>query len=341
MKKIIHIHVPKTGGTWLNNTLKEYADEHFLKPPAWHPLRLSSQVHHLWRDSVWVNPHAQAYYDKKCHSLKAHQEPVGSCTPRFDDAMKVSICRNPFDYLVSCYHYQPKDEASLRLRKYVPGGGPTGYHNVNAHHGISSFEDYIKKFCDPDIQWAYQNSESRYNIFYQIFLATGRCGVDIIMRNEYLAEATDHFLKHEGYVDESAAIIGRPFAGVGKVRKQRDYRSFYTDELRELIEAKCLAELALFEYNFDGPINSNWCVDPVNLFYHPITTAACKNLQEQALKELEVAWAFESRNSEIQPIQHIYSNVHAFDSETNRMFTSIGYQRYHKIMLKSSRLITK
>ena len=156
------------------------------------------------------------------------------------------------------------------------------------------------------------------------------------MRNEYLAEGTDHFLKHEGYVDESADIIGRPFVGVGKTRKQRDYRSFYTDELRELVEAKCLAELALFEYNFDGPLNSNWYIDPASIFYHPITTAACRGLQEQAQKELTASWDWTlgDANEGWLPIQHTWANVHAFDAETNKMFTSIGIHRHHKTMLK-------
>ena len=331
MKELIHIHIPKSGGTWLTNTLKEHASGYFLETPAWHPLRLSNEVHHNWRDSVWVNPTAQAHYDNVEQQLELVQRETTHTVRRFDNATKISVCRNPFDWLVSAYHYQPKDKGSLRLRKYVPGGGPTGWGNLNAHHGIATFEDYIKKFCDPGIQWAHQNSETRYNLFYQMFLDDGRCGVDVIMRNESLKIATEKFLKGEGYADQNADITGRPHVGVGQAGKQRDYRSYYTDELRELIEMKCLAELTLFEYNFDGPTGENMFINPLSLTYHPTANIACKNLKEEKIKEWQDFLSGQSNNSDgIQSIRHaqtIWASVYSPELD------SVGIHRYNNTML--------
>ena len=50
-------------------------------------------------------------------------------------------------------------------------------------------------------------------------------------------------------------------------KDKADYRSFYTDELRELVEEKCKFELALFEYDFDGPTNNDAFISPEHLWY--------------------------------------------------------------------------
>ncbi len=335
MKQIIHIHIPKTGGTWLNKALEEHATNYVIPPPAWHPLRLSTEVHYQWRDSVWTNPTAQAYYNNKLHRLEMRTIDTPSTVDVFDNALKVCIVRNPFDYLVSCYHYQPRDDVSLSLRKYVPGGGPTGYGNVNALHGISSFEDYVKKFCDPDFQWPQSVSETRYNLFYHMFLSNGYCGVDVILKNEHLSEGTDQLLKSEGYVAEGVDIANRPKVGVGEARKQKDYRSFYTDELRELVAAKCYGELTLFEYDFDGSTSDNITVDPNSLFYHPIPTVTMKNASDRIKKQLAHEWDYATileqgggpLSKKTCNSQHIWSTVWFLD-EYEMGKCSVGPVRY-------------
>ena len=339
MKNIIHIHVPKTGGTWLNKTLEKYAGELYLPQPAWHPLRLSSEIHNQWRDSVWTNPPAQAHFDNKIHRLEMRTIETPETIDVFNNAIKVTIVRNPFDYLVSCYHYQPGDNESLGLLKYVPGGGPTGYGNVNAIHGISSFEEYIKKFCDPTFQWTQEVSETRYNLFYHMFLNNGNCGVDVIFKNERLSEGTDQLLKSEGYVKEGVDIMSRPKIGVGKARKQKDYRSFYTDELRELVEGKCFAELQLFEYNFDGSTTDHITVDPQTLFYHPVTTVSMKNASDQIKAKLANEWKHETIFSDRSIIASHIGSMHTwgtvwFVDDSEKAHGSIGPVRFKRAMRK-------
>jgi len=338
VKDIIHIHIPKTGGTWLTKTLEEYTPESYLRTPNWHPLRLSSEIHNQWRDSVWSNPTAQAYFDNKLHRLHMQTFETPETRDVFHNALKVTIVRNPFDYLVSCYHYQPQDAASLSMQKYVPGGGPTGYGNVNAVHGISSFEDYILKFCDPDFQWTQEVSETRYNLFYHIFLSNGYCGVDVIFKNERLSEGVDQFLKAEGYVGRDINIANRPKIGIGKARKQKDYRSFYTDELRELIEGKCYAELTLFEYDFDGTTNDNLTVNPQSLFYHPIPPVSMKHAPDRIKSKLAHEWEYATIRNEgggdlskkTCGSQHIWGTVWIVDENEKAMGT-IGATRYEQI----------
>ena len=284
-KKIIHIHIPKTGGSWLNKTLGRYASEYFL-PTADFNLRVSDCVHSYWRDSTLSYPTAQVYYDKMEYQIvnevkKTTEEHV------FDDAMKISIVRNPFDLLVSFYHFQPNDDKSLSMRKYVPGGGPTGLGNCNAVHGISSFEDFVKKWCDPNFPWEWRNSECRYFLFHQMFNAAGRCGVDVIMKNEELNAATYQLMKDSGYGDFPEILTSKR-NHTSSARNKADYRSFYTDELRELVQKHCQAELVLFDYDFDGINRPRRFVNPNELFYLQETRFSCRNFSgnEKLMNEL-------------------------------------------------------
>jgi len=193
--------------------------------------------------------------------------------------MKISICRNPFDMLVSFYHFQATDDKSLAMRKYVPGGGPTGVGNCNAIHGISSFEDFIKKWCDDDFVWEWKYSESRHFLFHQMFAASGWSGVNVILRNEDLAKGTYMLLKGTGYGDHPEILESEKLHATA-ARKKRDYRSFYTDELRCLVERKHESELLCFDYNFDGIRADSMFgpfVDPLSLFYLQESSFACRN----------------------------------------------------------------
>ena len=290
-KKIIHIHVAKTGGSWLNNILKQYAFEHFL-PTADFDLRVAENVKEFWRDSSLSRPSARVYYDDLKYRIdhKVIEDQQSKNPPVYDDAMKVSICRNPFDMLVSFYHFQPNDDKSLAMRKYVPGGGPTGIGNCNAIHGISSFEDFVKKWCDDDFVWEWKYSESRHFLFHQMFAESGWSGVNVILRNEDLAKGTYMLLKGAGYGDYPEILKSEKLHATA-ARKKRDYRSFYTDELRCLVEKRHESELLCFDYNFDGIRSDSKFgpfIDPLSLFYLQESRFACRNFgsDDEHFKEL-------------------------------------------------------
>ena len=262
-RHIVHVHVPKTGGTWLNNILHANAGEYFY---GGEHLAIAGGIECVeeWRaDAEYCVDVAE------CYITLNHHEPKHP--GRWETSTKLSICRNPFDLLLSYYlHEEPHPtehegwawawQDHLRRQDV-----PAGWDCINLTHGIRSFDEFIKKYCEPNFRWFH--GLRRINLFYQMFDNHGNCGIDIIMRNEVLVEATETFLLEFGYLNHDSQFSGKlDRSNETHKKKGRDYRSFYTDELRELVERKCASELALFEYDFDGPSNSDAFIDPQSLF---------------------------------------------------------------------------
>jgi hypothetical protein len=260
-KKLLHIHVPKTGGSWLNSQLEKHFPHRYLGHRPWH-VKLSS-IHN-------AIPNA-GRNDSVCASVAYGSVPFITCHDPLDRewAHTVSICRNPFDYLVSFYHHHNPIRSSY--------GAPSGCNDVNTIHGFRSFEEFIKKFCDPGFPFAQEFDEVRAFLFYQMFDDTGRCGVDVIFKNEQLHSATELFISS---TKRSPIVLNKRRENTSKLREKKDYRSYYTDELRELVELKCAAELMLFGYDFDGSPQNPLFVDPDSLFYYPVYPVAGINLPD-------------------------------------------------------------
>jgi hypothetical protein len=288
-KNIIHIHAPKTGGTWLNKTLEEYAPEAFLKSGNGDGNRCSVEDVLVYRGR-W-NPPSSYFYAEAENAVAGRGYPkltdIYHPSPRWTNSHKVSVCRNPFDYLVSKYHFDDPGNPHLeKLRHYLPKGVATGAGQSNLRHGIRSFDEYLEKYCDPDFPWhGTQEVEDgqRYFLFHQMFNHDGTCGVDVIIRQEKLSFGTAVMLKNLGHINdgEMDKITNSKKLNVGTIRKKRDYRSYYTDAQREMVERKCRAELLLYGYDFDGPTDDSAFVDPTSLFYHAIVPIAGKFLDRK------------------------------------------------------------
>ena len=294
MKSIIHIHVPKTGGSWLNYALDEYAGKYLQYPRH---VQICEEVEEQWRTRLACPP-ARHLYNELDYKVVIEDPSHGKDV--WEASTKVAVCRNPFDLLVSMYHYKAPGPIFEKLQRFVPSGGPVGLLGMNAIHGISSFEDFIKKWCDDTFPFTNTSpiqsttegislAEANRFLYYQLFHANGECGVDVILRNERLAEGTAQFLLDHGYVDTNitSQLKNRGRHDDGRsVRKDRDYRSYYTDELRELVEECHLAELKLFEYNFDGPTTDNLFIDPKSVIYVPRSGVAWKGMPIKTARRL-------------------------------------------------------
>jgi len=284
MKKIIHIHVPKTGGTWLNKTLEKYTPDFFIKHTVGNGNRCSLEDPLFWRGRY--NPPGPIWHNGDYPSVRAaRQIPDMSQFAAWNEAHKVSICRNPFDYLVSSYHFNDSGNKELTNRWYLPEGVSVGAGLSNVRHGISSWEEYVQKFCDPGFPWGGGGETpdgQRYFLFHQMFNHDGTCGVNKIIRQEKLSAGTAEMLRDMSYIDDAqySEIVNSKKENVEKSKKQKDYRSFYTDALREAVERKFRAELLLFGYDFDGPTDDSPYVDPKSLFYHAVVPFAGKYLGE-------------------------------------------------------------
>ncbi len=262
--KIFFVHVPKTGGTWFDQTMSKYmeGDQSFFSPiESYMQLGLPSGT---FSDSL---------RNRYGWHVSIHESMLAGYN--FDDYLTVSICRNPFDMLVSMYYHHSTDEISTR---YKNRKGPSGWGSANISHNIASFSEFIKRFCDPSVPWVHP--QFRKFLFHQMYQPDGTCGVDVVLRYEMLPEATGELVSRihqaniaNGVRSELPAAFDPTRVNVSKKRRKKDYRAYYTDELRELVEHACAAELRLFNYNFDGIVSDserpNPIVVPTNTFYHP------------------------------------------------------------------------
>jgi len=274
-EKIIHIHQSKTGGTWLNTILPKYLKNDYIAMPT--AYNIASQV--------WKYGDAGA----RLNLSRKHLNDIYH-SPEFHDVTKVSICRNPFDYLVSRYHQDGFQGTFHPLEKYSIPGVPAGMDSANVVHKIGSFDEYIKKYCDPDFPFV--DPDTRTFFFHTMFQVDGSCGVDIIIRNEMLNSAVGKIVslhsRFRGKEEEvRQEILQESIINASPAREKKDYRSYYTDELRELVEKKCDAELMLFEYDFDGPINDYEFINPDGLFYHVMTLTAMKNVNPTMKSDIQ------------------------------------------------------
>ena len=257
LKPIVHLHVPKTGGTWLNETLSAYAPYHFIGFDNSHlPLDPTFCVKPEM-GKIPIQHVVDGYKNISIAYVPGEGEPDNP--GRFAAAWKLGIVRNPYDLLVSYYVHDVGPNSHFRsLRSFYSHDYegnkhdlPCGWDFINITHNIRSFDEFIKLFCDPEFAWSH--IWFRDFLFYQLFYGDGRCGADIIFRQEKLHEATRSFLEFGKYIPPGYGIQ-RSTSNVSSLKK-KDYRSYYTDELRELVEEKCKKELSMFSYDFDGPLD--------------------------------------------------------------------------------------
>ena len=225
--KIIHIHAPKTGGTWFNSVMAAHMPDHFV--PGDHTR------FELAADGTLVLPMWMAGSGvKKVHITLTGVDADGNVvnnTFAGSEYLKVGIVRNPFETLVSYWsHDHPADRARAPLYG-LPAGAPVGWDRINVVHGIHDFDGFIKRLTDPEFPW--HHHLMALNLHGQYISKSGRKTVNVVLRNELLSEATAALLKVVG-VEPKPELLATERQNTSR---HRDYRSYYTDELRELVEA--------------------------------------------------------------------------------------------------------
>lgn len=245
--KIIHIHAPKTGGTWFNSVMKAHMPDHFVAGDHTR-FELAADGHLV--PPMWMG----ASGVKKIHITMTGVSADGSIRNNIlagSEYLKVGIIRNPFETLVSYWsHNHPDDRARAPLYG-LPAESPVGWDRINVVHGIHDFDGFIKRLTDPEFPW--HHHLLALNLHGQYVSDRGRETVDVILRNERLSEATAALLKTVG-VEPRPELLAAPRKNTSS---HRDYRSYYTDELRELVEAHYATDIARWGYNFDGP-TADW-----------------------------------------------------------------------------------
>ena len=224
--RIVHIHIPKTGGTWLNANLINLGMRRNYDHSTVLPLIDGMSQ----RTPTWA-------WDIKTKVSFQFAKNPGENIKLFQEACKVAIVRNPFDWLVSYYSHVGHG----RWKNH------RGWDDIVSTHNLTSFEHFLYHFCTPEKRW--YHIWFKRSIFYQIFDENGNVGVDVILKNENLTEGTKTLLLDLGIIRDKSQIITMR-SNQNKTRK--DYRSYYDTSMIDLVSNFLSQELKIFNYEFEN-----------------------------------------------------------------------------------------
>jgi hypothetical protein len=206
--RFIFIHIPRTAGTSIQTALAPYAhcvERHWMnRALELVGIRVNHFAPHPWKR---FRGHVTAA------QLRSHLP-----SEVFEDLFKFAFVRNPWDLMVSYYHYllcEPRHHRHQQVRR------------------IESFEAYVEYMV-------------RRNRFPQTRYVTGAKGhllVDFVGRFESLRADFGYVCRRLGltlrlpHVNQSA---------------HRDYRTYYSDRSAELVATHFRRDIERFGYTFDG-----------------------------------------------------------------------------------------
>ena len=239
-RSIYFIHVPSTGGIYLKKQVFPQSQrftwygKFFGTKYDHHPCGLTEPI---------------VYNGSRNHTQTYKFDPFF----RMKDSLSFSIVRNPFDQYVSSYLITKEQRPNLDFDEFID---------------ITCSDDF-----SPDLSFGESFYLSRNFLFYQLFDDDGTCHPDLIIRRESLNEGLGYILERLQINANLHGSSDRPPGRWGERRERhgykdkRDYRSFYTDRSREIVEKKRKNELNAFGYNFDGS-DDRLIIDPKYISYN-------------------------------------------------------------------------
>ncbi len=206
-KNFIFVHVGKTAGSNIARALAPYGTQ-----AHHHPMnRFLSRAH---IKVTYVGPVGMRRFRRHCTARHARRFLPPSF---FKNAFKFAFVRNPWDWLVSQYHFM--------LRK-------TSHHRHKRVRAMAGFAEFVEY-------------EIRQNKRFQHPFVTdgkGEILVDFVGRFENLHDDFHLICRHLGIQAEIPCIT---------LSDRREYRRYYDSRLCEKVAAHYHRDIALFEYSFD------------------------------------------------------------------------------------------
>ena len=211
--KFLFIHIAKTGGTSLRAALQKTR----WKDPYYWPMFLCSRFSHLAGHRIGTK------YPRHGKVILAKES-----LPKefFDELFKFAFVRNPWDLQVSSFHH---------IRRERP----------HVMQGKDDFETFLRWKLDPERPYQYHIDTSiELQTDYLIDLR-GNIIVDFIGRYERLVKDVDTICQR----------IGIPTPELPHKRKatdrEKDFRTYYTDETAELVAQHFQRDIELLGYTFE------------------------------------------------------------------------------------------
>lgn len=210
----VFINTPKTAGTFVNRRVVE-------KNKNVHTI----QGHSRCVSDEFINdayPNNQYYQSRKWWGVDLPKQPV------FDDAIKFTTIRNPYDLLAS-YFISRWGDNDVGMRVKLPKG---------------NFKTIVKHFCDTDNNW--HVPLFRDFLYFNLFDEEGnsRCDYAIIY-DTLVGGLTDFTNEHNLEFKKGGKENVTGGKGGG-------YKRYYDEESIALIQEKCKLELEMFNFDFNG-----------------------------------------------------------------------------------------
>jgi hypothetical protein len=208
-KKFLFVHVPKTAGLSMAAALNPFCDS----PKNALVNRILSR---LGINVNWLGPTTTLKYGR-IHTT-ARQMQMIFPNKVFEEYYKFAFVRNPWDLMVSYYHYIQSNTEHHRSQKVQELGG---------------FKQYLE----------YEIKRNKISQIRSLTDVKGNLIVDFVGHFESLSEDFDVICSTLGITANMEHYNGS---------KHRDYRSYYDEETKQMVANHWKEDIERFGYNFDG-----------------------------------------------------------------------------------------
>jgi hypothetical protein len=294
-QRLLHIHIPQSGGTWLNHNLHRCFAENddWIISPIHQSALPEKVVSWEWN---WLPPPAMKVSGgilRNCYTgdigHRSVEELSRGCADdlRFADGIQILSQRldefggrtghrwwNPTSgigdkamrELFICAKKisvcrNPYDLMFSRWNKALRQGDASRL-SASSQLAMRTLEGFLEIYFEHDeIQTNGGRTVWKKDLFGQMYYEDGSCGIDVILRNETLSAGLEMFLSGSGLcpADHPAEKIEkkryRDVAEQTPTIPKPDYRLAYTPKTIDLIEKHCAFELKAFGYDLSGRIS--------------------------------------------------------------------------------------
>ncbi|MES9942986.1 MAG: sulfotransferase family 2 domain-containing protein [Candidatus Thiodiazotropha sp. 6PLUC2] len=209
----LFVHIAKTGGTSVRSALQPLR----WRDPWYYPMFLCSRFSHMSGHRIGTK------FPRHSRIVAAKELLPESF---FNDLYKFAIVRNPWDLQVSSYHHIRRERPHL------------------LEH-IEDFDHFIRWKLDPQRAYQYHVDTSIQSQLDYLIDLQGNILVDFIGHYENLAEDFKE-------ITRQIKVDGISLPHKRKAtNRSKDFRSYYTDDLAELVATHFKRDIEAFGYRFD------------------------------------------------------------------------------------------
>jgi len=211
----LFVHIAKTGGTSVRAALQPLR----WRDPWYYPQFLCSRLSHL------AGHRLGSKFPRHARIVAAHE-----MLPQefFRQLFKFAVVRNPWDLQVSSYHH---------IRRERP--------HLVGH--IRDFDHFIRWKLDPERPYQFHVDTSIESQLDYLVDLHGKLLVDFIGRYENLQQDFAHICSTLGLGELSLPHKRKA------VDRRKDYRSYYSDGLADLVGEYFRRDIEGLEYRFEPP----------------------------------------------------------------------------------------